>query len=144
MAYVRVSDGKTIWLGEEDFDKMTSNGVSGFSGATYNWDKGTITIGGQEYGIQTTTSSVSVDGGSALLIVGGVVVAAGAATAVYFYTHPEVWDQVTTSVQNTWNNVTTSVQNAWNNLTGQTPTAENAEAEPAEQIEQAGQTQAAA
>jgi hypothetical protein len=146
IGYVRVSDGKTIWISNADIDEMISNKVSDFSGATYNWDKGTMTIDGQEYGIQTGSS----DGG-ALLLVGGVLVAAGAATAVYFYTHPDVWQKAVDAVQTAWNNVTAPVQNAWNSLAEKIPTKESVAAEneaavneAGEPAEQAEQTQAAA
>jgi hypothetical protein len=145
LGYVNASGNKTIWLGEEDYEKLKDVEV-GDPDMKLNWDKGTVTFGGQEFGIQTGSS----DGG-ALLLVGGVLVAAGAATAVYVYTHPDVWQKAVDAVQTAWNNVTAPVQNAWNSLAEKIPTKESVAAEneaavneAGEPAEQAEQTQAAA
>lgn len=139
MGFMRVSDGKVIWLSMEDIENVTKiNPNIDFSSGeveAYNWNKGTMTISGQEFGIPNEDNT--------LLIVGGVVVAAGVATAVYFYTHPEIWQKTVNAVQTAWNNVTTGVQNTWNKITGNAP-AEEALAEENAAAESTEQTQAAA
>jgi hypothetical protein len=101
--YLHIVDGQgsdVIWLTQEEcaeLDAALKNGAS----MSIDWNKGTITAGDTVLG----GSSVEISGDTALLIVGGIVVAAGVATAVYFYTHPKAWQEVTNRVQGAWNSL---------------------------------------
>jgi hypothetical protein len=76
-----------------------------------------------------------------LLYVGVAVAAVGAATAIYFHRHPEAWEKVTTTVQDTWNKITGKAP-AEETPAEQTPaeTEETAETEEAAQTEESAQT----
>jgi hypothetical protein len=98
--YLHMVDGKgsdVIWLTKEECAELDAARGS----MSIDWNKSTITVGDVTVG----GSSVEISGDTALLIVGGVVVAAGVATAVYFYTHPDAWQEVTNRVQGAWNSL---------------------------------------
>jgi hypothetical protein len=83
-------------------------------------------------GTASDPSDASSDG-TALLIVGGAVAAAGVATAVYLYTHPEIYQNAVQAVQDAYNSAVNSITSALG-LNQSAAAPAEAEAAPAESV----------
>jgi hypothetical protein len=140
--YQKEETKQIVWLDETDDENVSAAKTKLHESgkeitSSINWSTGVITIG--DTNIETLTTrlnaqkAASNDDSTALLIVGGAVAAAGVATAVYFYTHPAVWQKVVNNVRSALGLPTTNAA-----------AAESAEAPETAETEEAAETAEAA
>lgn len=132
------ADSKVYWY----TNKQINDVIDAAEGNAENvkWENGVFTVGEEKFNpmnpdvSEPSTSSSSSAGGSAVAIVAAAGAAAAAATGVYFYTHPEKWQEIkeyfaelSANVQAKFQDFTDGVKGALGIPTEEAETAETVE-----------------